>query len=487
MLGLVAIRIWIQCCLYDRYTSTDSGIVTVASNVFRVVVIVVLLVFALRKGFSSRAQTTVGYASIVSMMVSAVLFLSYYQTGTTLFLWAACACAGFGISWGGGMWMCVYVRMQPGEAFLYAFLSLAISSFFGLLVGFLPHSVSYLVAILMPPIALIAYQRAGRILDKRTSEEKAPAYGITDSGHDTIYSKEPKSTFIRLIVGIALFNVALGIARGFPHGESISLPLEFQVIHQLGVVAICAFLLWWTLGKRKSTRFSSLWNMSVGLIAIGVLLLALLDPAIEPFGAALIAIANTFAVGLLWFSVYDISRHSNIPSYIILGVAWAAHILPREIGRFSIWILGPHGTAPILIMALIVLLLAGSMAFLLNDSIPKTRPFFAEFRKGNKSESLKKQVLDAINDEEPATEEPALPIVTSAESLEQSLSSLQDHHYLTDREIEVIRHLAQGRSKSSIGQKLFISENTVKTYVKNIYAKLDIHSKQELLDLIEKA
>ena len=49
----------------------------------------------------------------------------------------------------------------------------------------------------------------------------------------------------------------------------------------------------------------------------------------------------------------------------------------------------------------------------------------------------------------------------------------------------MVRHLAQGRSKTAIGEKLFISENTVRTYVKNIYGKLDIHSKQQLLDLLD--
>ena len=28
-LGLIAIRVWTQCCLYDRYTATDSGAVTI--------------------------------------------------------------------------------------------------------------------------------------------------------------------------------------------------------------------------------------------------------------------------------------------------------------------------------------------------------------------------------------------------------------------------------------------------------------------------
>ena len=34
-----------------------------------------------------------------------------------------------------------------------------------------------------------------------------------------------------------------------------------------------------------------------------------------------------------------------------------------------------------------------------------------------------------------------------------------------------------------IGRELFISENTVKYYVKNIYAKLGIGSREELIDM----
>ena len=36
-----------------------------------------------------------------------------------------------------------------------------------------------------------------------------------------------------------------------------------------------------------------------------------------------------------------------------------------------------------------------------------------------------------------------------------------------------------------IAEELVISENTVRMHSKRIYAKLDIHKKQELLDLIE--
>ncbi|WP_416241733.1 helix-turn-helix transcriptional regulator [Eggerthella sinensis] len=36
----------------------------------------------------------------------------------------------------------------------------------------------------------------------------------------------------------------------------------------------------------------------------------------------------------------------------------------------------------------------------------------------------------------------------------------------------------------SIAKKLFISENTVRTHTKKVYALLDVHSKQEIVDLV---
>ena len=45
--------------------------------------------------------------------------------------------------------------------------------------------------------------------------------------------------------------------------------------------------------------------------------------------------------------------------------------------------------------------------------------------------------------------------------------------------------LARGKDKQAIAEKLFISEGTVKVHARNIYQKLGIHSKQELIRLVE--
>ena len=53
---------------------------------------------------------------------------------------------------------------------------------------------------------------------------------------------------------------------------------------------------------------------------------------------------------------------------------------------------------------------------------------------------------------------------------------------LSDREYEVLQHLAQGLIYKEIGEKLFISHETVKQHIKHIYQKLHVQNKIEALN-----
>jgi len=66
------------------------------------------------------------------------------------------------------------------------------------------------------------------------------------------------------------------------------------------------------------------------------------------------------------------------------------------------------------------------------------------------------------------------------------VSSFQKNHNspLTSRETEVLELLAQGKSYSGIAQQLYVDKETIRTHIKNIYWKLEVHSKA---DAIEKA
>lgn len=56
---------------------------------------------------------------------------------------------------------------------------------------------------------------------------------------------------------------------------------------------------------------------------------------------------------------------------------------------------------------------------------------------------------------------------------------------LTARESEVLLLLAQGRTQSVIARKLGIGEGTAHSHIIHVYQKMNVHSQQELLDIIE--
>ena len=52
---------------------------------------------------------------------------------------------------------------------------------------------------------------------------------------------------------------------------------------------------------------------------------------------------------------------------------------------------------------------------------------------------------------------------------------------LTTREIEIVNGITDGLSYKLVANKLNVSIDTVRKHIKNVYKKLQIHSKAELL------
>ena len=54
-----------------------------------------------------------------------------------------------------------------------------------------------------------------------------------------------------------------------------------------------------------------------------------------------------------------------------------------------------------------------------------------------------------------------------------------DDEALSEREIEVLRHVAAGNRNRDIGEKLYIAEETVKVHLKHIMTKLRANDRTE--------
>src|ERR1700731_252515 len=66
-------------------------------------------------------------------------------------------------------------------------------------------------------------------------------------------------------------------------------------------------------------------------------------------------------------------------------------------------------------------------------------------------------------------------------ALGAKLASRMTGEALTDREVDVLKLLARGRSNKEIGTELFISETTVKSHMRSIFSKLNVMSRTEAI------
>lgn len=79
----------------------------------------------------------------------------------------------------------------------------------------------------------------------------------------------------------------------------------------------------------------------------------------------------------------------------------------------------------------------------------------------------------------------AAPVSVQSTDRGRTVHTLAETYQLTPREQALLAQLADGRSLPASADALDVSLNTVKSHAKALYAKCGVHSRQELLDLIE--
>ena len=111
----------------------------------------------------------------------------------------------------------------------------------------------------------------------------------------------------------------------------------------------------------------------------------------------------------------------------------------------------------------------------------------ADYEKRSQAEPLLRffdeDDLFDLRDDEPAVE--VVETTRLEDPLEEAIEIVAMEYHLSSREYEVLTYLAHGRNAEYIAKKLVISMATAKSHTYNIYTKLGVHSRQELMDLVE--
>ena len=79
---------------------------------------------------------------------------------------------------------------------------------------------------------------------------------------------------------------------------------------------------------------------------------------------------------------------------------------------------------------------------------------------------------------------PSVPDATPEEQLAQRLEAIAGECELTEREAEIMGYLVRGDTYQDICSRLVLSQNTIKTHVRHLYAKVGVANRSQLCALV---
>ena len=241
-----------------------------------------------------------------------------------------------------------------------------------------------------------------------------------------------------------------------------------------GGIVVCASIATMMLvpltARRASISVDGVYRITVTFTAVGLVAIMVFGTAAVPVGGALVQ-GSAFFLQVLVFLVITQSTQElglspllsfSVGQGLVSGVVFAGNVVGKQ-----------------------VYALFGSGDFVLDVmcGLGLLALFFMLVRRAGEAESAGVR---------PSADSPALvepsgdPVAADPESvvLERATRFAQSYG-LTNRETEVLGYLARGRTLPYIADALFVTTGTVKTHTTHIYRKLDVNSRQELLDQLD--
>lgn len=240
--------------------------------------------------------------------------------------------------------------------------------------------------------------------------------------------------------------------------------------NNLSIVVLAGILLWFVVipNKHGHMREDALFSACTLLAVAGFLLSPLEDSGGRTANALLFACKLTFGV-LSWTVLAALCARNPIGSIVFLACGELANasgiLLGAELGDVCNAVSSVYPKIIALMTSAIVLV------------------FFAYALIGLRGFSFA-ETIRGIEEASPLPSQQTIP-PSRDRLIETACQSLATEYGLTNREREVMAMLARGHNGYHIRDKLSLSYNTVKTHVQRIYRKLDVHSQQELIDLVE--
>lgn len=449
-IGLWTMHVWIYW--FNRSTSVMSSPRPAWLNIYAAMTIAlcVILVCALRTRVTSSVPDGIltrfaPYGIRTTDVIFTVLMCACTVFSTALVVrdyaplsWQVtnCAVAGLCMGYGYTTWFVRYADLGIKKAVLCLFLSYLVGSTFKVAFDFAGPILAGSMAFTLPVISLVNLRAADIVAPQA---EEGPR-GRAD------YTKSNLSSLARILVCVAAFSVLRGLVPADNGWTGVILGHIVEVVFSVAVII-------WVFARGRSLDFPQLWRF-LFLFLSGALAITAAGVGGE-ISDLCMHVTASMLVMLLWLLLADVAHHSEINPAAIFSVGWGTYTGATYLGLLlrELVVSGQSGALPAA-CAVALWVLGVTMVFCLETRDPDVRRIFSDLHRG-------------IDPQDFA-------------SLDERCRELADIHGITERELDVFQQLARGRSKNYIAEELGISENTVRGHARNIYRKLDVHTRDEL-------
>lgn len=404
-----------------------------------------------------------------------------YFHSRTLFL-IGCVCTGIGtaaFSLNSGLVLCIY---KPRESLKTLLIIEIVSILLQFMIYGLPHPVGLTVFTVMPLLSAACFS---------TGSHRNVSYTFRE-----VNRLMPQKIFLVLLAAILILSVAANVSRGI-YSSSIG-PIQAASDGSLNNLLTClVFALLFVFIYPNAQRFNFSHWFYVGAILIIAALACTYIFAGEPGIAMSISTVSYSVFDLVtWYIFAYYVYQSKVSAIAVFASGRAVIGLGVTLGN----LIGSFAMQPIV---LLLVFLASLSVFLIlpekridkllapipDEDSQAQEPFTEAAGIGIPAplpgnSSLPEADIEAILITESEAEVIASAGTSPAEKRpwKALMETMASEYGLTDRESEVFIRLAKGRGSQSISDELVVSLYTTRAHTRNIYTKLDVHSRKELMD-----
>lgn len=371
--------------------------------------------------------------------------------------------------------------------------SLLVGSAWGAVFYFALYLIPQAVTAYLIPLVFLPLFGLCVTLCSRTINAEQPMFADVPQEHPQVY-RQALGDHWRGALCVGAVGFCAGVMRSVAVAEP-TLGIYVNVLSMAGMLIAAIIVLWlWTL-KDVRLSITDTYRVVFPFLITSMVLLPLLSDEYARWLAAILYAVYSAYIMLMMMQCAQISRDRGINPVFIYGffgaIVYALHSIGFLGGTFAEDV-RVMGVDPLAVVALVAIWALGLMHFVGSGS------FTSALSRQDSPEAIELVALRPVED----VEAPALAAagVGSSEAaggvagpqradapdrIAAQAQRIRDHYRLSAREAEVMELLARGNSVARIAEVLVVSENTIRTHSKRIYAKLSIHKRQELVDLVE--